>query len=264
MGLIDYVTAQSLDADYAEVAERAAGRGEPAKSRSGLAALVMLALFGLLVTTAAVQTARNATATQSGHEELVTQIKARSAKVEAQRARANALRQEIDRLQSSYLQATAEGRALSSRLSKLGILTGAAPVTGPGVRVVVDDAPDAASAKQRVLDSDLQKLVNALWSAGAEAISVNGQRLTNLSAIRHAGGAITVNFRSVSRPYVVLAIGNPNQLPARFVETRHGSAWLDYQAAYGLQFEMTPEESLKLPAAPPLVLHHASSPATRP
>ena len=44
-----------------------------------------------------------------------------------------------------------------------------------------------------MLDPDLQKLVNGLWAAGAEAISINGQRLTNLSAIREAGEAITVN-----------------------------------------------------------------------
>jgi uncharacterized protein YlxW (UPF0749 family) len=257
MGLIDVVTAQSLDADYAVVAQRAQARGEQPRSRSGAAALVMLALFGLLVTTAGVQTARNATAAATGHEELVTQINARSAKVDAQRAKADALRKEIDQLRSRFLEATRQGRGLSARLSRLGILTGAAGVTGPGVRVVVDDAPDATSVKQRVLDSDLQKLVNGLWAAGAEAVSVNGQRLTNLSAIRHAGGAITVNYRSLSRPYVVQAIGNPNQLPARFLETGGGSAWLDYQAAYGLQFDMTAKESVTLPAAPPFTLHHA-------
>ena len=60
--------------------------------------------------------------------------------------------------------------------------------------MVVDDAPDTTDDKQRVLDLDLQKLVNGLWQVGAEAISINGQRLTSLSAIRDAGSSITVNF----------------------------------------------------------------------
>ncbi|MGH3331031.1 MAG: DUF881 domain-containing protein, partial [Nocardioidaceae bacterium] len=102
---------------------------------------------------------------------------------------------------------------------------------------------------------------NALWDSGAEAISINGQRLTNLSSIRQAGSAITVNFVSLSRPYVVSAIGDPDSMPARFVETRGGSQWLDYQATYHLQFDMTSEESLRLPAADSdrLGLRHASS-----
>lgn len=263
MALLDYITAHSLDQDYAQVAERRAARERGSPSRWG-ATLVVLALFGLLVTVAAVQTARNATTEASSHSALVSQINADSAKVSALRARSAALRREIDGLQTQFLETTTQGRALSARLSTLGALTGAVPVTGPGVRVVVDDAQHATSVQQQVLDKDLQKLVNALWTSGAEAISVNGERLTNLSAIRHAGDAITVNYRSLSRPYVVLAIGNPNQIPARFVETRDGSAWLDLEAAYGLQFKMTPEESLTLPAADRLDLRHATSTGKRP
>jgi len=100
-----------------------------------------------------------------------------------------------------------------------------------------------------VLDSDLQKLVNGLWEAGAEAISINGQRLTNLSTIRLAGGAITVNAHSLRRPYVVSAIGNKDTLPARFAETSSGQAWLDLQREVGLQLKITPVSSLRLPAA---------------
>jgi uncharacterized protein YlxW (UPF0749 family) len=251
VGLLDYVTSHSMDEDYAHVAEREQRTRDSAQVRPGAAALIILGLFGLLVATAAAQTSRNAVASESGRDELVTQIKARDAQVDAKRQRAAELREEIDTLQTDYLEATGEGRSLSGRLSRLGVQAGAVAVTGPGVQVVVDDAPDATSSVQEVLDRDLQKLVNALWLSGAEAISINGQRLTNLSAIRHAGSSITVNFRSLSRPYTVSAIGDPNTIPARFGETSGGADWLDYQAAYGLQFQMTSEESLRLPAANP-------------
>jgi uncharacterized protein YlxW (UPF0749 family) len=265
MPLLDNVTAHSLDEDYRHVAERQrndeGGNGkQPPQIRPGLAALVVMGLFGILVTTAAVQTARNADAESTGRESLVTQVRARSAQVDARRARIAELRSEVESLQSLYLETTGQGRSLSSRLDRLGVVTGALAVRGPGVKVVVDDAPGAVSAYGRVLDKDLQKLANALWASGAEAVSINGQRLTNTSAIRLAGSAITVNYVSVSRPYTVLAVGNPDTMPARFVDTKHGRDWLDLRAVNGLEFAMTSEESLRLPAAPTrrVTLRHAT------
>lgn len=263
MALLDYITSTSLDADYAIAAERAAEAGEQPGARQvrpGVAALVATGLFGLLVTTAAVQTARNAGDEASGRESLITQIEARSAQLDARRARIEKLRDENDSLQQLFLETTSQGRAISARLDQLGVAAGAIPVSGPGVKVVVDDAPGAVSDRQRVLDQDLQKLANALWASGAEAISINGQRLNNVGAIRYAGSAITVNRVSLSRPYTVLAVGNPDTMPARFVETEHGRDWLDLHAVQGLEFDMTSEESMRLQAAPVrlLTLRHAS------
>jgi uncharacterized protein YlxW (UPF0749 family) len=266
MPLLDNVTAHSLDEDYQHVAERSrhekehGGGKPPPQIRPGVAALVVMGLFGLLATTAAVQTARNAGDASTGRESLINQVQARSAQVDARRARIDELRAEVESLQSTFLEATDQGRSLSSRLDRLGGVTGALPVRGPGVKVVVDDAPGASSAYGRVLDKDLQKLANALWASGAEAISINGQRLANTSAIRLAGSAITVNYVSVSRPYTVLAVGNPDTMPARFVDTEHGRDWLDLRAVNGLEFAMTSEESLRLPAAPTrrVTLRHAT------
>ena len=260
MPLLEYVTSHSLDEDYAAKAEASGKKDEPSHVRPGLAALVVLGLFGILVATAAVQTARNAGQESGSRQSLVTQIKARTAEVNAQRARVTNLRGEISSLQALSLDTTSEGRALTAQLDRLRLLSGAVPVKGPGVKVVVDDAPGAVDVKQRVLDDDLQKLVNALWLSGAEAISINGQRLSNLSAIRSAGSAITVNLVSLSRPYTVLAVGDRDTMPARFVETEHGRDWLDLHAVYKLEFAMTSEDSLKLPATPArrLTLRHAT------
>lgn len=263
MGLLPYITAHSLDEDYAHVSERdradnEEGAGSKGSTRPGLAALVILGLFGLLVATAAVQTSRTAVQSEGDRQQLIQQIEARSDQVQSRRSETVEIRREIATLESASLETTTRGRALSAELDRLGVMTGAIAVTGPGVRVIVDDAPDPVDDEQVVLDRDLQKLANALWASGAEAISINGQRLTNLSAIRHAGSAITVNYTSLSAPYVVTAIGDPDTIPARFVESDHGSEWLDLQQIYGLQFDMTSEESLKLPAAERLPLRHAS------
>ena len=61
-------------------------------------------------------------------------------------------------------------------------------------------------------DDDLQLVVNALWAAGAEAISINGQRLGPTTAIRFAGEAVLVDFRPVTNPYEISAIGDPDTL----------------------------------------------------
>lgn len=265
MPLLDYITAHSLDEDYAAAARRDVAPGRQTPVRPGLAALVIMGIFGLLVATAGLQTARNADAASGGRNSIVNQIEARSAQVDARRARADDLRLEVATLQSTYLETTAQGRLLSARLERLGIATGAVAVQGPGVKVVVDDAPDPGSDQEVVFDEDLQKLANALWAAGAEAISVNGQRLTNLSAIRKAGDSITVNFTSISPPYTFLAVGNPDTMPARFVDTAHGRDWLDLHSIYGLRFDMTEEESMRLPAVPArrINLRHATERETQ-
>ena len=118
------------------------------------------------------------------------------------------------------------GQTVQTELDRLGRAPGRLPATGRGVKIVVDDALRRHRPAGR-LRQDLQILVNGLWDVGAEAVSINGQRLTSLSAIRSAGEAINVNFRSMPRPYVVTAIGDPDQLPARFVDIRRGTWWFN-------------------------------------
>lgn len=261
MGLLNYLTATSLDEDYAHVSERRRrdpASGEPGRGRRGHGtALVVLALFGVLVATAFVQTSRSAEDVAVRHDELVAQVVDRREQLDRQRALAGQLRAEIESMQDVYLRATTEGRALEERLTGLGLATGAEPARGPGVRVVVDDGPPRGGEDAEVLDVDLQKLVNGLWLAGAEAVAVNGERLTALSAIRLAGFQITVNYQRISGPYTVTAIGDPATLAARFVDTPGGQWWLDLQALYGVQFRIDRAESLTMPASRRVDLRHA-------
>jgi uncharacterized protein YlxW (UPF0749 family) len=142
-------------------------------------------------------------------------------------------------------------------------------VTGPGLKVTLADArPEADSdpvggtaqtnAGGQVRDSDVQLVVNALWAAGAEAISVNGQRLGPTSTIRTAGEAILVDFWPVSSPYQVDAIGNPDVLSRHFLADPQVDALAVVSQSYGLRFEFAKEDSLSLPAATPSELHSAA------
>ncbi len=256
--LLDYLSTHTMDEDY----QARARNGRTTKSRAergrgAWTAALVVALFALLVITAAVQTSRNAVSAAAERQGLVGQLKTRQAGLIAEQRLASQLRIETATLEARAVDNSRSATGLLAQVRTLSLLTGNQAVAGPGVRVVVDDAPSATSARQQVLDTDLQHLANGLWEAGAEAISINGQRLTNLSSIRHAGSAITVNYRSLSRPYTVLAIGNPNTLPARFADTSSGQAWLDLQNQVGLQFTMRTEESLTLPSANVAPLQYA-------
>lgn len=253
MGLLPYLNAHAVDEDYAQAAQNrertATVEGEVPRRPIGVRGAVVLAIFAVLAVTAAVQTSRNSVTDTQERDNLVAQVKNSRAVVNDQRRVLGSLQAETEGLENELLGSSSSSRRLLDRVELLSLRSGIGPVTGPGVEVIADDAPGATQYRNKVLDRDLQQLVNGLWRAGAEAISINGERLTALSAIRHAGSAITVNFTSLSRPYRILAIGDKDRLPSRFAETTSGQAWLDLKAAEGLQFSIRPESSLRLPGA---------------
>lgn len=255
MGLLPYLNAHALDEDYALAAQARARReenqgGEPRRGRTiGTRAAIVLAIFAVLAVTSALQTSRNAGSEEQQRKNLVSQVKASRAAVNEQRAAISAVQAENKALEDQLLGSSSSSQGLLREVALLSLRSGIGAARGPGVEIIADDAPNAVNDRNKVLDSDLQKLVNGLWQAGAEAISINGERLTVLSAIRHAGSAITVNFTSLSRPYRILAIGNADRLPARFAETTSGQAWLDLRAEVGLQFSIQSQPALRLPGA---------------
>jgi uncharacterized protein YlxW (UPF0749 family) len=129
---------------------------------------------------------------------------------------------------------------------------GLTAVVGPGATVTVDDGPQPSAGTgddlSRVLDVDLQDLVNGLWRAGAEAIDINGHRLTSLSAIRGAGDAILVDYRPLARPYVVTAIGDSG-LGRRFAAGPAGVELRGLKSDYGIRYDVSMHEHVEVPAA---------------
>jgi uncharacterized protein YlxW (UPF0749 family) len=114
-----------------------------------------------------------------------------------------------------------------------------------------------------VLDRDLQDVVNGIWAAGAEAVSVNGIRLTALTAIRSAGEAILVDFRPLSPPYEIEAIGDPGALEVGFLDGPAGRRFTAYTSLYGLRLETVRPRPSSWPAAGEPDLRMAT-PAPRP
>lgn len=121
---------------------------------------------------------------------------------------------EIYRRQAS--EGCAEGAALREEVDKLEVMAGLVDVTGPGVTVVLTDSTAANTSGDEadyiIHDSDILSVVNELRSAGAEAISLNGERLLATSEIRCTGPVLTVNGRRYAAPFVVMAIGDEDTL----------------------------------------------------
>ncbi|MDX5318630.1 MAG: DUF881 domain-containing protein [Actinomycetes bacterium] len=156
------------------------------------------------------------------------------------------LNAEILQAQSSLLE---DDGATNELATQLGIAAGTVPVTGPGIVVTLDDS-SAASSAERIQDFDLQVLVNALWAAGAEAVAVDGQRLSPTTAVRNAGEAVLVNLTPLSPPYVVEAIGDPTDLQVRLARTLASGHLAVLRDTYGITVRIETADSLELGAAP--------------
>jgi uncharacterized protein YlxW (UPF0749 family) len=252
--LLELVTRESLDLDYEEVAKRReesrAGSGEDTGSTPHRGAAVAVGLFGLLVAIAAVQTSRNADVDEASRAALVERIEVREAAVASVQERIEQQQGQNQTLadQSADL-ASALGQA-EERRDALALDSGFVAVSGPGVRITVDDEPEG-DPDGRVRATDLRTLVNGLWEAGAEAIAVNGRRLTGLSAIVNSDIAIQVNKGPLSPPYVVQAIGDQD-LQADLLETESGLTFFALADQFGFVVERDNVTSpMQLPTAPP-------------
>ena len=262
--LLDDVLAETLDPAYAQAAAARAARGEQGapRRRSGqvLVALTMAAA-GVLVAVTYDQAAAKEQGRQEIRSALARDIQEKSALSDELAAQLEELRVEVSRTSDDLLAATAVGQRALDALARAEQGTGAVPVTGPGLRITLanaeaeaDDDPVGGGTAQadprgRVRDGDLQWVVNALWAAGAEAISINGQRLGPTSAIRFAGEAVLVDFRPVTNPYEVKAIGDPDELAAAFILNPQVRDLASVEINFGLQFDFAKEDELSLPAA---------------
>jgi uncharacterized protein YlxW (UPF0749 family) len=247
--LLTQVLSTALDRDYL-AASRRDGGGDRPSSRTPMF-VVVVAVFGILLGVSALQTVRDRPAQEAQRASLVDEIHRRQDRLNGMHDTLTALQADVTREQAAAATTLRNEVKLGSRLTTLGVAAGTVAVTGPGVTVTVDNAANSGEDPAGVIrDSDLQLLVNGLWQAGAEAVAVNGHRLTSLSSIRYAGRAITVNYQSLTPPYVVAATGDPDTLPAALMGTTAGSAWQSLKTNFGIRFDLASTAKLSLPAAP--------------
>jgi len=259
MSLLTDLMSNASEEAYAQKASRGGPQG---RGRSPVL-VVGLAALGLLLVVAGVQVRDRAPAVAATRQKLIDEIDRRTAATDRLQRQVADLRAAVGDARQSQLRTTDAGSTAATHLARLGRVTGTAEVTGPGVRVTLDDAPAGDNVDQSgvdeglIRDFDLQRLVNGLWAAGAEAVSVNGQRLTTLSAIRNAGDAILVDYRPLKPPYVATAIGNADRMELAFVDKPVGEYFHTLRDTYGITFDVTTAKHLRLPSASTVTLRYA-------
>ncbi|NED37428.1 DUF881 domain-containing protein [Streptomyces sp. GMY01] len=269
MSLITNVMDHSLDDGYAEAAARKKAAGQSAlpkslRARLGLAAGLVLA--ALVVTVGAAQARVAAPVVAKERQELIDRIDRETAAADKLESDVDALRADVNAQQRQALRQSGG----NPQADLVSTLAGATEVHGPGVKLVVDDAKEASTGGNgnpretsgfsdtgRVRDRDMQRVVNGLWQSGAEAVSVNGQRLTALSAIRAAGDAILVDNKPLVPPYTVLAVGDGQRLSTRFQNSSDGLYLHALQDNYGIRTAISVADDLRLPAAPSVIVRTA-------
>ncbi|WP_432519417.1 DUF881 domain-containing protein [Kineococcus sp. SYSU DK006] len=256
--LLTEVMQRPLDPGYAAAAARRAERGEQRRPAARAGTLLAALAIGVLLAVAGLRAAAAEPEADRGRRQLLE-------RVEAGTARTDALAAQVAALQAANADLAARlggsaAAAASARADELAVAAAAVAVSGPGVRVVLDDAPvpdegigtGAADTSGRVLDRDVQLVVNGLWQAGAEAVSVNGQRLSALSSIRAAGEAVLVDHRPLTPPYAVSAVGDPTRLQTGLAASVAGRYLQVLRDNYGIGVEVqarTEDDPLTLPAA---------------
>lgn len=181
--------------------------------------------------------------------------------VAEQDARVRGLRNELSSLRAQIrdLETTAGGSgtsALREEISDLSTAAGPAALEGPGVVVTLDDSSAARSPSGDpndlvIHEADIQAVVNALWAAGAEAVAINGERLTAASAVRCAGNTLLLHGTLHSPPYRIEAIGEQSSLSASVARQPGMDRLVAAADAFGLGLEVEPTTVRFEEGAPP-------------
>ncbi|MCX5395750.1 DUF881 domain-containing protein [Streptomyces sp. NBC_00102] len=267
MSLLTHVMDHSLDEGYAEAAARREADGTaglPRRARAKLGLAAGLVLIALVVTLGAAQARVSAPVAAKERQELIDRIDGETDAADSLESQVEKLRTDVgERQRAALLQHGGDQGEL------VALLSGATPVEGPGVKLVVDDADESDQGDDgprgtsgfadtgRVRDRDLQRVVNGLWESGAEAVAINGQRLTALSAIRAAGDAILVDNRPLVPPYTVLAVGDGKKLAATFRSSVDGQYLQALHEGFDIRTSLSDQKKVRLPAAPSLIVRTA-------
>lgn len=169
-------------------------------------------------------------------------------RVEDLSQRLNQVEKERDVL-VKQVQELRRGDAGNKDIELIRMGAGVIPVTGPGITVMIDDSKRPSKPGENpnlyvIHDDDILKVINELRAAGAEAISINEQRLIANSEIRCAGPTLSVNNTRSAPPYELKAIGEPQTLE-NALKMRGGV--VETLQFWGIQVTIKRQEQVKVP-----------------
>ena len=243
--------------------------GKP-RRLTGWAAVVPLvaAGAGLMCATSA-QTSQGTDLRASGRSDLVDVVRAQDRAVRQRAAVVQQLQDQVDSLTAQAAPGSAAVARLRAEAAKLAATVGTQAVTGPALTVSLDDAKRTAASLPKgytaddivVHQQDVQAVVNALWSAGAEAMMLQDQRVISTSAVRCVGNTLILQGRVYSPPYVIQAIGDLSAMRDALDKSEQITIYRQYADLLGLGYDVTSKGQASFPAyAGSLSLTNARTP----
>lgn len=231
-----------------------AKRGSHARQHSPVIVLLLFVLSGFVFVTASISADGDDLRPAGG--DVASLLQDRAQHIDDRRVEAKRLRAEIDSLSANVSGADLD--KLRKKVDALEPATGLTAVQGPGIRVTLSDAPDAGEDPdidaniQVVHQQDIQAYVNALWAGGAEAISLQGQRLMSTTGIVCVGSVVKLDGVPYSPPYVIEAIGNTSGMELAMAESPETVSYARYAQDYqlGLDVELVDHLVVKAYANP--------------
>ena len=191
--------------------------------------------------------------TTSAQQTLARQVTTLESEQDDLRGQIGAAEEEVQRVQAASTSDSAALEALNQQLAAARLSVGLTAVSGPGVIIEIADSKRVVPAGDNpanfiVLVDDLRDIVAALWASGAEAISINDERLVATSSIYGVGASVLVNTAFLSPPFRIQAIGSDGLLerfqehPAFVGRVAHR---IDF---FGLEFAAEAATDLQVPA----------------
>ena len=158
-------------------------------------------------------------------------------KLEEKEKNLNSLREQVSNSDETH-------SGMSSKLARYNSLLGNTEVVGKGIIITVTDGDGSNlnsswASDYIVHDGDLYEIVNSLKNAGAEAISINGQRIVSKSSITCAGNVVLINGEKVGVPYEIKAIGLPSML---YGAVTMPNGYIDWMIDDGVKVDIKPIE----------------------
>jgi uncharacterized protein YlxW (UPF0749 family) len=226
------------------------------KSARGLTAFGVFAAAGFLFATSALNS-HGVDLRASSVSDLDTLLRHDKARVDDMHQRVAALDDEVSRLTDQVDDTRV--RKLRRQIDKLDAAAGFAPVAGPGVVVTLDDAPkdvidEAVESGTITADNlvvhqqDIQAVVNALWLGGAEAMTIQNQRVVSTTGIKCVGNTVVLHGVPYSPPYRIAAIGDPTRLLGALDDSEYVAAYQTFVDRYQLGLSLETDDWLQMPS----------------
>lgn len=216
------------------------------------ASVIVMALAGLMMTTAAINS-RGHDLRPERDTDMATLVRSQASHNAALQKEAAGLRAQVEDLSKANQTPGVTSPVISSA-SALAPSVGLGAVSGKALRVTLDDAPlsenpDGVDANMLVVhQQDIQMVVNTLWSGGAEAMTIQGQRVISTTAVKCVGNTVVLHGVAYAPPYVIEAIGDLNAMQKALDTSEAVRIYKEYVSAYQLGWSVERAGQVTMPA----------------